>query len=114
MRDFFLVVSTFPLCSSALAFPFRSEGATAKFFSERYCTRVTRLLFYVRPQSSRPKYLLLHLLLLLLLFQSRLFPVSCKLYAVLLMLACLLQRWLLPLRTVGLRLRRIAGRRGSF
>ena len=93
VRDFFLVASTFPLCSSALAFPLRSEGATARFFSERYRMRVVRLLFYVRLRSSRPRYLLLHLLLLLLLVLLRPFPIACKLYAVPLMLACLLQRW---------------------
>ena len=90
MRDFFLVVSTFPLCSSALAFPFRNEGATAKFFSECYHTLVIRLVFYVHPRSSRPKYLLLCLLLPLLLFQLRPSPIACKLYAVLPMLTCLL------------------------
>ena len=87
VRDFFLVVSTFPLSSSALAFSFHSEGAMVKFSSERYCTLVIHLLFYVRLRSSRPKYLLLCLLLLLLLVRSRPFPIACKLYAVPLVLA---------------------------
>ena len=93
VRDFFLVVSTFPLSSSALAFPFRSGGATAKFFSEHYRTRVIRLLFYVHPRSSRPRCLLLRLLLLLLLSRSRPFSIAYKLYVVPLVLAYLLQRW---------------------
>ena len=93
VRNFLLLVITFPLCSSALAFPFRSDGATAKFFSERYRMRVVCLLFYMRPQSSCPRYLLLRLRLLLLLVRSHPFPIACKLYAVPLMLAYLLQRW---------------------
>ena len=94
MRDFFLVVSTFPLSSSALAFPLRSKGATAfRFFSEHYRTRVIRLLFYVCLRSSRLKCLLLCLLLLLLLVQLRLSLIAYKLYVAPLMLAYLLQRW---------------------
>ena len=81
------------------------------FFSERYHTRVIRLLFYVRPRSNRPKYLLRRLLLLLLFFRSCPFPITCKLYAAPLMLACLLRRWCLALQTVRLELRRTAGRR---
>ena len=113
VHDFFLVVITLPLSSSALSFPLRSEGATAKFFSEHYHTLVIRLLFYVRLRSSRPKCLLLRLLPLLLLFRSRLSLIAYKLCVVPLVLACLLQRWWLLPQTVGLRLRRIVGRRGS-
>ena len=114
VRDFFLLVMTFPLCSSALAFPLRSDGATVKFFSERYRMRVKRLLFYVHPQSSRPKCLLLRLLLLLLLVLSHPFPIVCRLYAVPLMLACLLQIWCPVLQTARLGLQRTVGHRGSF
>ena len=91
-RNFPLVVSTFPLCSSVLAFPFCSEGATAKFFSERGRTLVICLLFYVCLWSTRPRYLVLCLLLLVLLVRLCHFPIFCTLYAVLLTLACLLQR----------------------
>ena len=51
------------------------------------------LLFYVRPRSTRPKYLVLCLLLLLLLVLSRPFPIFYKLYVAPLVLDCLLQRW---------------------
>ena len=113
VRDFFLEVMTFPLCSSALAFPLRSEGATVKFFSERYRTLVIRLLFFVRFQNSRPRCRLRRLALLLLLVRLRPFPTACKLYAALTMLTYLLQRWCLALQTVRTGLRRTAGRCGS-
>ena len=113
VRFFFLLVITLPLCSSALAFPLRSEGATIKFFLERYRMLAKRLLFCARPQSSRPKCRLRRLPLLLLLVRSRLAPISYKLCATPTMLACLLRRWCLALQTVRTGLRRIVGRCGS-
>ena len=113
VRNFLLLVITLPLCSSALAFPLRSDGATVTFFLERYRTLVTRLLFYVCPQSNCLKCLLHCLPLLLLLVRLRLSLIVCKLCAVPLVLACLLQRWWPLLQTVRLRLQRIVGRRGS-
>ena len=40
VHDFFFEVITLPLCSSALAFPFRSEGATVLISSQNVVVRL--------------------------------------------------------------------------
>ena len=75
-----------------LSFLQRGSQGYFRFFSERDRMLAICLLFYVRLRSTCPKCLVLHLLLPLLLVQLHLSPISCKLYAVLLMLAYLLQR----------------------
>ena len=61
-------------------------------FEERDRTLVRYLPFYVHLQNTRPMYLLLLVLRLLLLAQLHLFLVIYKLYVALLTLACLPRR----------------------